>query len=306
MKLLLLACCLPLLGLPAFSQKGLDTSKASNRYQDLQDSLALLYPTLPAVASVVLKRNQLEVIVFNALLSGKKFRDTDGSLHLSSYRQSYLYSTLQVNLGISRNDRLNVGVGIQTTMARIDDDENASPFNVFSSRTTAGSWSARAVSSLTPRIRWRPFATNYRFTVQSSVSLPLGLSAADQQLLGAPQVAWLNQFIYNQPLSNRLFLLSQLSVQHVFKRRQVPGALLTPLSLYLSYYLPRRTVVFTLLNAVPVWAKTQNRHTIQAGAGAQYQLSRQLLVNGYYAHDVWGKNYPHLATYSLGLRLVSH
>ena len=279
--------------------------KWEQRYQVIKDSLALLYPTLPAVASVLIKERQVEVNFYNALLTGNRYRNDNGDIQDFNFRQTYLFSNLQVNYGVSRNERLNVGVGIQFVAGRIDGDRSSSMFKIFSSSREPGNFQESAITAIIPRIRWRPFARNYNFTVQSSVSIPTGISTAKQNILGRNQVYWLNQFIYNYPLSDRFFLLSQLSTQYGFKTESAPGSFSLPLSVYLSHFIPRKTVLFALVNYVPVFVKDNNRSTFQAGAGIQYQLARQLLINGYYANDLLGKNYPDLSTYMIGLRYVT-
>jgi hypothetical protein len=142
--------------------------------------------------------------------------------------------------------------------------------------------------------------------VQSSLSLPTSISTVKQNVLGKNQVFFLNQFIYNQPLSDRFFLLSQLSLQYGFKRDNVPGVFYIPVSGYLSYFIPRKTVLFALLNYVPIFTKYNHRYIFQSGGGIQYQVSRNILINGFYANDIIGKNYPDFASYTIGIRLLSN
>lgn len=275
------------------------------RYQQIRDSLALLYPSVPAVNSILIREKQLEANFYNSLLSANRFRDNDGELKDYNFRQTYLYTTLQLNYGVSKNERVNLGVGLQALTGRIDQDRNSSIFKVFDSDVDGNSLYASALTSVViPRVRWRPFRNNYKFTIQSSIGLPISVSTEKQQVLGRGQVYFLNQFIYNHPLSSRFFLLSQLSVQHNFKRTNVPGVWYTPVSVYLSHFIPRKTVFFALMNYVPVFLKGSDRFTFQGGGGVQYQVSRHLLVNGFYANDLFGKNYPDFDSYTIGLRLV--
>jgi opacity protein-like surface antigen len=279
------------------------------KYQRLRDSVSRLSPFIPAVSSVLINHHQLEANFFASIISANNYRDDDGHPGDLNARQTYLYRTLQATYGISRNARFNVGLDVNIIMGRIDQDRNSSMFKVFDTDVEGNSKHARAITSVAARIRWRPLKRNYNFTIQSSVSFPTGISREKQQVLGYSQIFLTSQFLYNQPLSERLFLFSQLGLQYGFKRDNAPAAFFSPVSLYLSYLIPRKTIPFILFNYIPMFSKdnswSYSRYTMQVGGGLQYQITRQLLVNGYYANDIKGKNYPDFNTYSLSIRFVT-
>jgi hypothetical protein len=282
--------------------------KLEEKYKRLKDSLALT-PFVPAVSSVIINYQQIEVNFFTSLISTNKYRDDHGQLLDINARQTYLYNTVQVNYGVSKNARLNVGLNINSIFGRIDQDKNSSPFKVFGSDAMGNSRYARAITAIGPRVGWRPFKNNYNFTVQSSFSFPAFVSTEDENILGRRQIYFLAQFLYNQPLSKRLFLFSQLSTQYGFERDNAPAVFYTPVSVYLSYLIPRKTILFALFNYVPVFTKndswTYNRYITQVGGGVQYQISRHFLINTYYAANIKGKNYPDFDSYNISLRYIS-
>lgn len=278
------------------------------KFQRLKDSVSRLSPFIPAVSSVLLNHKQLELNFFTSIISANNYRNDDGHLGDLNARQTYLYRTLQATYGLSRNARFNVGLDVNIVMGRVDQDRSSSMFKVFDTDVEGASRHARAITSVAARIRWRPLKRNYNFTIQSSVSFPTGISQEKQRTLGYSQIFLMSQFLYNQPLSKRLFLFSQLGLQYGFKRGNAPAAFFSPISFYLSYLIPRKTIPFILFNYIPMFSKdnswSYSRYTMQVGGGLQYQITRRLLVNGYYANDIKGKNYPDFNTYSLSLRYV--
>ena len=279
------------------------------RYQKLKDSFRISNPFIPAVSSVMIKHRQIELNYFASLASANRYRDIGGNLQDINARQTYLYNTLQITYGISKDVRFNIGLDVNAAMGRIDEDPNSSVFKVFDESVTGNSRHAGAITSFAPRIRWMPFKNNYRFTIQSSVILPMPVNDAKQQVLGHSQIYFLSQFLYNLPLSERLYLFSQLSLQYGFKRANVPAVFYSPLSVYLSYYIPKKLILFGLMNYVPIFTKeskwTYSRYTVQAGGGIQYQVSKQILLNAYYATDLKGKNYPNMGSYTISFRFIT-
>lgn len=280
-----------------------------NRYQRLKDSFRLSHPFIPAVSSVVIKHKQVELNYFASLASANSYRTDAGDLVDVDIKQIYLYNTLQITYGLSKNERFNVGLDINSVVGRIDQDRNSSIFKVFNPSITGNDKYAFAVTSFAPRIRWRPFKNNYKVTIQSSVSLPTAVSEEKQAILGTNQIYFLSQFLYNQPLSKRLFLFSQISLQYGFKRTNTPAVFYTPVSMYLSYYIPKKVILFALLNYVPIFTNqnkwTYSHYALQPGGGLQYQISRQVLINAYYVRVVAGKNYPELAGYNISVRCIT-
>lgn len=281
--------------------------RLEEKYARLRDSLTLLHPLIPAVSSVMIKESQVEVNLFNSILTANRYKDVDGQAQDLNFRETYFYSTLQVTYGLSPKSRVNVGLDLNTITGRIDPDKNSSMFKVFSG-SGDGSLHATAVSSMAARVRWRPIRRNYNFTVQASFGIPFHISTAKQPILGQSQYYFLTQALYNLPLNKRLFLFAQYSAQYNFKRENAYASFYSPLTAYLGWFIPKRVILFALLNYVPIFSVQDNwsyRYTLEPGGGIQCQLSRAFLVNAYYTRDVSGKNYPDFSGYYLSLRYVT-
>jgi opacity protein-like surface antigen len=278
------------------------------KYEEMKDSLSNLNLLIPAVSSVMMNKNQLEINLFNTLLSATKSRNSNGELFELNARSTYLFNIVQLNYGISKNARWNVGMDFNLTSARID-SKTSSMFKVFGSDDSGTGRFARAITSIGPRVRWKPFMKNYRFTVQSGLLLPVMNNPEKTYLLGENQVYLQSQMLYNFTVSERVFIFSQLGFQHGFKTNDTSAKFFPSLTGYGGYYLPRNLIVFSLLNYTPFYMKDNNWNyfasALQLGGGVQYRLSENLLINGYYTNYIGGTSYPNFNSYSIGLRYVT-
>lgn len=289
--------------------KPIGQDKFENQYKKLKDSAQ--YTFTPAVSSVLLAHKQIEFNIFSALTTANQYRDTDGALMPINARQSYLYTVLQATYGTSKNGRLNVGIDLNTIIGRLDQDANSSLFKVFDPSVTGNSRYATAVSAITPRLRWRPLKNNYHFTIQTGFGISIFTPSGKQRNVIGPNPNYiLGQALYNFPVTSRLFLFSQAGFQYSFSKDDAPETVYTPIAVFISYFIPKKTIPFVSLNYVSGFAN-DNRwayksYTLQVGAGVQYQFSRKWLVNNYYSTTIDGKNSVESNSYNLSIRFLYH
>jgi hypothetical protein len=278
------------------------------RYNEMRDSLSKVNPLLPAVSSVMMNKNQIEVGLFNTILSATTARNSNGELYDLNARSTYLYNTLQLIYGISENARWNLGLDLNLTSVRLD-ESNSSVFKVFSSKTHGNSQFARAISSIGPKVRWKPIQDNYRLTLQSGLLFPVVNNADNKYLLGENQVFFQTQLLHNIHLDDRIFIFSQLGFQYGIKDENVSSKFYPALTGYCIYFIPRKTVFFALINYSPFFMNETNwehfANALQIGGGVQYQISKNILINGYYTHYIWGTSFPVFSSYTIGLRIVT-
>jgi hypothetical protein len=278
------------------------------KYEAMKDSLSKVNPLLPAVSSVMMNKNQLEINLFNTILSTTSARNDDGELYNLNSRTTYLFNTLQLTYGVSKNSRLNLGLDIHLSSARID-NENSSLFKVYSSEVQGNSQFARAITSIGPRIRWKPIQDNYLFTVQSSFLFPVLNDAGKENLLGTSQTYFQSQFLYSFHPAESFFLFSQVGFQYGFKNEDASSKFYPAITGYGIYYIPKKTVLFALINYSPFFMNETNwehfANALQIGGGVQYQISKNILINGYYTKYLWGTSYPAFNSYTIGLRFVT-
>jgi len=256
----------------------------------------------------MLTKNQLEVYLISSILTANKYRDDNGDLNRSNFKSMYLYNTMQINYGLSKEARWNIGMDINMIRARIDDDRNSSLFKVFSSEVDGNSRTATAITSIGPRLRFNPFQNNRSFNIQSSILFPVPYSEDKETILGQNQVFFNNMFLYNQPLAERIFLFSQLGIQYGFKKENVSAKFFPSATGYLSYFIPKRTILFALISYTPLFMKENSWNysasSLQTGGGIQYQISKSLLVNAYYSTNIAGTNFQDFSSYNISVRYV--
>src|SRR5680860_1501204 len=111
-------------------ETGDPSNKMEEKYLELKDSLSQFQPLIPAVSSVIIDHNQVEINFFNSLISSNSFRNMEGMTENLPFRQTYFYNSLQVTYGISK-DNLNLGFDLNTTSARIDYNRESSFLHIF-------------------------------------------------------------------------------------------------------------------------------------------------------------------------------
>jgi hypothetical protein len=114
--------------------------------------------------------------------------------------------------------------------------------------------------------------------------------------------------LYNKPLSERIFVFSQLGLLYGFKKENVSSKFYPSLTGYLSYFIPKRTILFALINYTPFFMKENgwnySASSLQAGGGVQYQISKSLLINAYYSNNIAGTNFQDFSSYIISVRYV--
>lgn len=280
------------------------------RYENMRDSLLKLNLLLPGVSSVMMNKNQLEINLYNTILSANKARNNNGEIFDLNTRSTYLRNTLQLAYGISNNLKWNAGLEVNLTTARIDNDTQSSMFKVFNSTVAGNSRFARGITSIAPGIRWKPFQKNYNFTIQGSLLIPIINNIQKESLLGTKQFYFQSQFLYNFQADEHIFLISQLGFQYGFQYDDVSTKLFPNLGSHVAYYIPSKTIVFALINYSPFfmnedsWKFTSD--ALQIGGGVLFQICKNMTINGYYTNFIRGKNYLHFNSYSIGLRFVTN
>ena len=205
MKITIIAIFICLICFHSFGQDSTNYNKFEEEYKRYRDS-ADKYGLVPAVSMTLIQHREIEINLFNSLLTATKYWNDDHDRIDLNARATYLYNSLQVSYGVSKNLRLNIGLDITVVTGRIDSDPNSSMFQIFNSSNSGNSRYGGAIASISPRIRWRPIKNNYKFTIQSSVSIPTVQSDNKKNVLGQNQFYFVSQFLYNEPLGKRMFL----------------------------------------------------------------------------------------------------
>ncbi|OIQ27332.1 MAG: hypothetical protein BM564_12605 [Bacteroidetes bacterium MedPE-SWsnd-G2] len=255
--------------------------------------------------SKLLEIGQWDIKWFNNLYTQTNSTFTSGK----EPRESYFTSSLEVFTGVSKENRLNVGVFAELR-SNVINDRNALDVFKFDGETN----SARSgLTSFAVAVKFSPLRKVSNFSVLSAFHIPLVDNEVENGVfLDQKGFIWQNKLFYDFSFSEDKFqLYTELNTEFNFGKSEdsfannslnlVPG-------LFLSYFPSQK---FTLL----VLAQHNQRLDLgndfeqnfsSFGGGAKYQISRVLNVEALYTNFIWGHNTGLGETFNLGLRALFH
>ncbi|MEM1138208.1 MAG: DUF547 domain-containing protein, partial [Bacteroidota bacterium] len=250
---------------------------------------------------------QYEVQSFSTIYSQTGTRDRDGTETLSSSRLSIFTSRLSTNWGVTKSKWLNVGVDLFISGGSNGPIDNSSILQHFGGNTTAREYAitaTRFVAKFNP-VRKLPF-----FSVQLGVQVPLASNpearGEDNVFIALNRYVFSSQFFYDLKISDKFRLFYELNGQILPKRNDqvfIPTTLIDlPSTLFVNYFPTNRINLFVMGQYAPRYGKTNTfddredkfgllQSITQLGAGAKYQLTRQLGLEFSYANFVGGKGF---------------
>ncbi len=285
--------------------QGIDGAKLI-RMRDSLDNLLIVNPTTSAI---LVRKHEIELYSFSSLLNNTKFNDKQGSSTNFDGKQILFNSTFQINYGISRNKRVNVGIDLNYRAYRYDADEGSPSTSIFKSDAqNAGAFTYAGL-----RVRLQPFKRVYNFTYQSNVWLPVA-SAENQTALNASKVNWGNTFFYYKYFKNKIGLFTQANLTIA-----LPGAnsgadakteMYIPLNATVSYVANGKNILFGSLSYS--WITTDISKTFeggdsdfaQFGAGYQRIFTRNFSVMLNYTGTLMSRNYGSWNGLNVGIRYL--
>lgn len=268
--------------------------------------------------SVLLKKGQIEVKLFNNLYTQTAFRDANRQKMDLGERQTYFTGIYQFTIGVSQNRRWNVGIEAYLNSVRQDADPGSSPLRIFGSNKTGENFSKTALAYLGPRIRFSPFASIPRLSITSSLQLPLSkdLELIDDQgnsrFLAHNRVNWFTQVFFDQYFGDfQLFTEFDLLFRFKTKRTSFnqPAFFRTPLTVFLSYFPNSRSTLNLNAQYSPAWGKSNGQFSylndfVQLGAGAKYQLTPDINLEIIYTNFISSRNQGAGQTFNLGIVFI--
>lgn len=234
LRLLLLLC---ISGIQAYGQVD------STSLQKIEAPNILVSPTL---SLVLIDDQHWELNFFNSFQS-REITFTESQFDViafrfdtvsSSVQFSSLEHLLQLQYGVSQNNRLNIGLDFYFSHARIDADAGRSPFRLFGGEDE-DSENFRSFSGIGPRVRWIPFESFPEFSIQNSFVFPIAEGENKRAAFGRDRVQFLTQLVTYQRFGGSFQALGELDFALFFANdtRQLT-TLNIPLYLSVSAQLP--------------------------------------------------------------------
>ncbi len=274
-----------------------------------EDSLGLAIA--PGLTPVVAD-GQTEIGFFNALVT---YRTAD----TAGYRAAQMTQFLQLQRGMSRQNRFSAGVDFIFSNLRFGPATAVGPLGAFGSEPRAGV-AAHTLSAVGLRARFVPFIEHYEFTLQSSLYFPVA-AQQNRVILGEDRTRFSIQGNYATLFAPGWYFVGQLSPQVRIAnddRKQTTWEL--PVNIYLVRRLlttasAQRLYAFASAGYFSSFEKRfkgglrQVNWSTNAGAGVQWvfgpQWSLSLGWQGLPAYDdTLGIREGSYSAFSLGVRYV--
>lgn len=286
--------------------------------------------------SSLLKKNQLEVQLYNNLYTQTAFRRSNRQKESIDKRENYFTGLINILYGISENRRINVGLDINLRTVHINENENSSPLKVFTFRKN-DMLNRTGVSSLGPTIKIVPFK-NSKLSLKSSFLIPITQDneGVEQILVDTSFVrkypffdwdryTWWNQFFYDRNIGTKWQIFLEADLLFRFAKSASSYAddsprenlLDTPLSTFLSYFPSEKSTVYVMLQYSPRFALTSIENNekasdfkyqgdfAQTGLGFKYQVTNKLGLEVLYTNFFTSSSQGAGSTFNLGIRYIN-
>ncbi len=248
----------------------------------------------------------MEWRLFSNLYSQTRFFDAAGRKRALSSRASYFTEIVQWSYGIS--SRFNVGIDMLYKAVSLD-PPGSTPLAIFHSGNNTEAQSG--LSGIGPKIRWIPFRSMPRLSIQSTLYFPVKKDM-EGRISGKPFLEYDRLFLWTQINMDRMLhpqwqLYGGLDIwlrsDYTFSRDRF--LLSTPLKLIVSYFPGEKSALYFLSEWTPSFGEPLiSSYYAQSGLGFKYfildQLEGELLITSFFL----GKNSGAGKTFNIGLRYI--
>jgi hypothetical protein len=272
--------------------------------------------------SVILKKGQVELSLFNNLYTQTAFRTGERSRVDLPTRDSYFGLLLTGLYGVSESGRFNLGMDVNIKSVYID-PAKGSPTRLFA---FAGQTSEQrtTVTSLGPKIKINPFKKLNNLSIQSAFWIPLAQNSegddGTQPWLDFERFTSWTQVFYDKPIGTSWQLFLEMDLLFRFAKpasvyaNQQPksNTFGMPSSVFLSYFLNGKTTLYAMTQYAPTIEYnskigpgiTNASDYAQAGLGLKYQLSNALNLELLYTNFFTSANGGAGSTFNLGVKFI--
>jgi len=266
-------------------------------------------------AGSLLKKNKFDFTLFNTLYTQTK-SDWKGVTSVGD-RQTFNTHLIQILYGISKNNRVNVGIDINLKSSGRSVDRTAKGISSAFLYTNTDS-SRFGIPSIGLKLKVQPFKSVSNFTIQSTIQGPTVKNAeGNSDLFWADweRLTWWNQFFYTKSFGNfQVFAEVDLLFRFKLYKEQI-GMLDMPMSVFFSYFPTKKMTIYAMTQHVPRftndfapeittdWVIPANYTS--SGLGFKYQISRGLGIELLYT-DFWRARSNGLgSTFNIGIKYIT-
>ena len=275
----------------------------------MRDSLDNLLMINPGASAILVKQREIELYSFNSFLSSSQFNDKQGNNSNLPGKYMLFNSLFQVNYGVSKSRRLNVGLDISYRAYGFSQDKNASVFSVLE----GGETTVRSLAYVGPRIRVQPFRRINNFTYQTNLWIPVAKDTR-QDDLGTSRLNWGHTFFYYKYFNRKIGIFGQANFTFAFPTANSGEGATTefyiPLSVSLSFVPTPKNIFFGSLSYswtnydISKITEGADSDFSQFGIGYQRIITKYFFANISYNGTLFARNYGQWNGFNLGIRFL--
>lgn len=270
-------------------------------------------------AGSLLKKGQSDFTLFNTLYTENKkgWKGED----FSGFRTTFVTHLMQWTYGVSKSNNFNIGLDLSFRYSGTSTDSTfkgiGEAFQFKNTPTSRVSFTSAGI-----RVRWQPFISEKKFSIQSSFTVPTakfpeGNSDGSPKLHWADwdRLTWWNQFFYTKSFGD-FQLFTEIDLLFRFKKyKNQIGMLDIPLNLFFSYFPTSKITLYAMSQHVP--RLTNDVKPFQSddwvipsdysasGLGAKYQITHELNIELLYTNFWRGNNSGLGSTFNVGLKYIT-
>jgi hypothetical protein len=281
-----------------------------NRLLKMRDELDNLLVANRSGSAILVKQGEVEVYSFNSFLNSEKSFDKNGKNANFHGKLIQFTSQFQVNLGLSKTRRVNVGADVLYTSYRQDITTSNSMFSIFNG--DPGTVSGFTYAGL--RLRVQPFKRLYNFNYQTYVWLPIA-SEDRRRILGSQKTNWGNTFFFYKYFNQKIGIFAQANFTMAFpsgdndeNEEENEIEFYLPVSLTTSFVASKKNIFFA---SVSYGRINKNISQVMEGADSDFVLygvgyqrifTKRLFANINYTGTLMARNYGSWENLTLGVR----
>lgn len=270
--------------------------------------------------SQLIEKGQVDIKWFNNLFTQTR-NNTRGEIGtVTSPRENFFTSTLDVFFGVNKNRRINIGFVLEFRSNTVG---GRGAFDVFQFDGEAGT-ARSGITSIAPSIKFVPFKNVPRFSIQTSFVIPTIESEFDDGVFfDQDGFVFQNRFFYDLPLGGKNWQLffdlntelnfgDGLELPDPFNVGRSDGSFandslrLIP-GVFISYFPSSNFTVQAFVQHFQLidLGNDFEQDLTATGAGVKYQLTKTLNIEGLFSYFFRGNDTGLGESYNIGLRYVS-
>jgi hypothetical protein len=275
----------------------------------MRDSLDNILMVSPTTSAILVRKGEIELYSFNSFLASEQFNDRQGNNSRLPGKQVLFNSLFQMNFGVSKSKRINLGFDINYRAYAYSADPEISTLSLFGNNAEM----IRSFTYAGPRVRIQPFRKRNNFIYQAYAWYPIAKDFRQVQL-GANKMDIGNTLFYYRYLNEKVGLFTQanflLRLPQGNEQISDTKEFYIPVSAALSYVLSKKNIFFGALsyswinNDITKLTEGADSDFIQATIGYQRIVSKRFFVNFNYAHTILARNYGLWNSGNLGIRYL--